>query len=94
MYTLRGIDPDSNDVSPLTFGVSGEGADVVEVINNKQTPREAKVRLIKKLDRETQASHVIRLTLTDGILSRPLIQESTIYVKDENDEVPQFVDYK
>ena len=84
IYTIKGQDPDPNAV--LTFGVSGEGADVVEIINNRQTPREAQVRLIRKLDRETQASHLIRLTLTDGIISKPIVQDSTLYVGDENDE--------
>lgn len=84
IYVLKGIDPDAN--AALTFGVSGEGADVVEIINNKQNPREAKVRLIRKLDRESQPSHLIRLTLTDGIISRPIVQDSTLYVGDENDE--------
>ncbi|OWA53062.1 Cadherin-23 [Hypsibius exemplaris] len=91
IYTLRGQDSDPNAV--LTFGVSGEGADVVEIINSRDTPREAKVRLIRKLDRETQASHLIRLTLTDGIISKPIVQDSTLYVEDTNDETPQFVNY-
>lgn len=85
IYTLKGIDPDTN--ATLTFGVSGEGSDVIQIVNS-QIPgsREAKVRLIRKLDRESQPSHLIRLTLTDGIISKPIIHDSTLYVGDENDE--------
>jgi cadherin 23 len=69
IYRLIGEDPDSGD--QLQFGVLGAvGADLLRIENHSPTRNQAAVYLRKELDRETQDSYQLVLTLTDGKLGK------------------------
>ena len=69
IYRLVGEDPDPGD--QLQFGVLGAmGADLLRIENHSPARNQASVFLRKELDRETQDSYHLVLTLTDGKLGK------------------------
>lgn len=69
IYRLAGEDP--NDGDRLRFGVMGPiGNDILRIENDVPTLNQATIYLKKELDRETQPSYSLVLTLTDGKLAK------------------------
>lgn len=69
IYRLAGEDP--NDGDRLRFGVIGPiGNDILRIENDVPTLNQATIYLKKELDRETQPSYSLVLTLTDGKLAK------------------------
>lgn len=69
IYRLAGEDP--NDGDRLRFGVLGPiGNDILRIENDVPTLNQATIYLKKELDRETQPSYSLVLTLTDGKLAK------------------------
>lgn len=69
IYRLVGEDPDPGD--QLQFGVLGAvAADLLRIENHTPARNQASVYLRKELDRETQDSYQLVLTLTDNKLGK------------------------
>ena len=69
IYRLAGEDPNEGD--RLRFGVIGPiGNDILRIENDVPTLNQATIYLKKELDRETQPSYSLVLTLTDGKLAK------------------------
>ena len=68
IYRLAGEDPNGDK---LKFGVMGPiGSDILRIENDSPMPNQATIYLRKELDRETQPSYSLVLTLTDGRLAK------------------------
>lgn len=68
IYRLAGEDPNGDK---LRFGVMGAiGSDILRIENDVPTNNQATIYLRKELDRETQPSYSLILTLTDGRLAK------------------------
>ncbi|KAJ8674820.1 hypothetical protein QAD02_010606 [Eretmocerus hayati] len=88
IHTLRGTDPDGDD---LVFGIRDQpGSDVIGI--DKINVDEANVYLQKPLDREVQSEYSLVLTLNDGRLGdgNYVTQSLQIIVEDTNDNAPVF----
>ena len=68
IYRIAGEDPNNDR---LKFGVIGPiGNDILRIENDVPTANQATIYLRKELDRETQQSYHLTLTLTDGKLAK------------------------
>lgn len=77
LYVLGGEDPNGDK---LRFGVLGPiGNDILRIENDVPTSNQATIYLKKELDRETQPSYSLVLTLTDGKLAGSFVSFSCFF---------------
>ncbi|CAG0916856.1 unnamed protein product [Notodromas monacha] len=79
VYKLEGEDPEND---PLRFGILNSNLFSVEPITGV-------VRLLRKLDRESQMDLRLNLTLVDSEPSNQVVQSIVAFVLDENDTPPK-----